>query len=78
MANSKITDLAALTGASLAASDVFEVTDVSDTSMDASGTSKKITVSELDAHYNTVINGLLDTQMGDETTDFVPVFIAAL
>lgn len=47
MADSKLTALTALTGAGLAASDVFEVTDISDTSMDASGTSKKMQADEL-------------------------------
>lgn len=47
MTDSKITDLTALTGANLATGDVFEVSDVSDTTMDASGTSKKIAASEL-------------------------------
>lgn len=47
MADSKITDLAALPGAAVADGDSFEVTDESDTSMDASGTSKQIIASEL-------------------------------
>lgn len=47
MADSKITDLGALTGANLATGDQFVVVDVSDTSMDASGTDKKMSADEL-------------------------------
>lgn len=47
MADSKLTALTALTGATIATGDVFEVTDISDTTMDASGTSKKISLDEL-------------------------------
>lgn len=43
MADSRISDLAALTGANIAAGDLFEVVDVSDTSMAATGTNKKTT-----------------------------------
>jgi hypothetical protein len=46
MADTKITDLAAITGATLAAADVFVVVDVSDTTMAASGTDKKMTQAE--------------------------------
>lgn len=42
----KITELAVLTGASVAASDLLALVDVSDTSMAASGTDKKITAAE--------------------------------
>lgn len=47
MADTKITDLAELTGASSATGDVFPVVDVSDTTMAASGTTKKMTRAEL-------------------------------
>lgn len=47
MPDSKITALAALAGANLAAGDVFPVVDVSDTSMAASGTTKQMTTAEL-------------------------------
>jgi hypothetical protein len=43
----QITDLSALTGADLADDDLFEVVDISDTTMAASGTNKKITRAEL-------------------------------
>lgn len=49
MADSKLTALTALTGANVASNDVLEITDISDTTMDASGTSKKINASELAA-----------------------------
>lgn len=47
MADTKITDLTAITGASTASNDVFPIVDVSDTSMASSGTTKKITRQEL-------------------------------
>lgn len=47
MADTKITGLAALTGANLATGDLFEMVDVSDTTMDTTGTNKKMTASEL-------------------------------
>lgn len=47
MANTKISALTAITGANLAASDLAVVVDVSDTSMAASGTTKKTTVTDL-------------------------------
>src|SRR5580765_8119756 len=47
MADTKITDLTALAGASVASGDLAVVVDVSDTSMAASGTDKKLTVSAL-------------------------------
>lgn len=46
MADSKITDLTALTGANLATGDHLVVVDVSDTTMAASGTTKRITMDE--------------------------------
>lgn len=49
MADSKITALTALTGANVATGDAMLVTDVSDTTQDASGTSKQITADELAA-----------------------------
>lgn len=47
MTGTKITDLTAVTGANLADGDEFVVVDVSDTTMAASGTDKKITKAEL-------------------------------
>lgn len=47
MALGKITDLAAQTAAGSAAQDLIEVVDVSDTSMAATGTNKKLPLSEL-------------------------------
>jgi hypothetical protein len=47
MADTKLSDLAALTGAGSASGDLFLAVDVSDTSMAASGTDKKITRDEL-------------------------------
>lgn len=47
MADSKVSDLSALTGANVAAGDLLEVVDVSDTSLAASGTNKKVTAEEL-------------------------------
>lgn len=47
MTDKKITDLAALTGANVADGDLFPLVDVSDTTMAATGTNKKITRAEL-------------------------------
>lgn len=47
MADTKITALTALTGANTATTDVLPLVDISDTTMAASGTTKKIDVSEL-------------------------------
>ncbi len=47
MANTKISDLAALAGASIASGDLFVLVDVSDTTMAASGTDKKTTLADL-------------------------------
>lgn len=49
MADQKTSDLSALTGTSVAAGDLFPVVDVSDTTMAASGTNKKLTSAELRA-----------------------------
>lgn len=47
MADTKISDLTAIAGASLASTDLTVVVDVSDTTMAASGTDKKTTVADL-------------------------------
>lgn len=47
MADQKITDLTSITGANTATGDLFVVVDISDTTMAASGTDKKITRDEL-------------------------------
>jgi hypothetical protein len=47
MADTKITALAALAGANIAAGDKFVLVDISDTSMNASGTDKNMTADEL-------------------------------
>ncbi len=52
MAITRITALTAITGANLAAGDQFVVVDVSDTSMDPTGTTKKIAKSEVDSLYS--------------------------
>lgn len=68
MADAKITDLAALSSTDLADGDLFVVVDVSDTSMAATGTNKKILLSSLLAaiqrrdfgiDYWSVVGGLL-------------------
>lgn len=57
----KITELAALTGATAATTDLVEVVDTSDTTMASSGTNKKLPLSEMIAFLNangiTVANG---------------------
>lgn len=47
MANTKISDLTAITGASLASGDLTVVVDVSDTSMASTGTDKKTTIADI-------------------------------
>lgn len=47
MPDYKITDYAAATGSTVALDDVMEIVDLSDTSMDASGTNEKVTVAAL-------------------------------
>lgn len=54
MADTKITGLTALTGTGIATGDVFVLVDVSDTTMDASGTDKKMTAAELATAIATV------------------------
>jgi hypothetical protein len=49
--DSKITDLGALTGVSAALGDLMEIVDVSDTTMAATGTNKKITLQELEEYF---------------------------
>ena len=49
MTDKKITQLTALTGANAVAGDQLAIVDVSDTTMSASGTTKKIALSELQA-----------------------------
>jgi hypothetical protein len=49
MSDKKITQLTALTGADTVAGDQLAIVDVSDTTMSASGTTKKIALSELQA-----------------------------
>ncbi len=47
MADTKLSALTALTGANFATGDLFELTDISDTTMAASGTSKNSTLADL-------------------------------
>ena len=55
VSGTKLSALAAITGAILNALDLIEVVDVSDTTMSASGTNKKITMAELVNYLNTVM-----------------------
>ena len=61
---SKLTDLAALTGAGAASGDLMEVVDISDTTMAATGTNKKITLGEL---TNYLTGGGILTQTAADT-----------
>lgn len=54
MADTKISDLTAIAGASLASTDLTVVVDVSDTTMAASGTDKKTTVADLATAVTTI------------------------
>lgn len=53
MADARITDLAAITGANIAAGDVLPVVDVSDTTENAAGSGKKTTINDLATAINT-------------------------
>jgi hypothetical protein len=58
MPDAKITALTALAAANVASTDVLAIVDISDTTQDASGTSKKITVGDL---YDAMPDGLVGT-----------------
>lgn len=62
MADTKITDLSAITGANTATGDLFVLVDVSDTTMAASGTDKKITRAEL---LNALATAFVQTLLDD-------------
>ena len=63
----KMTDLAALTGAGAAATDILEVVDVSDTTMDATGTNKKMTLAEVVNYIKLAGGAVPDGDKGDIT-----------
>lgn len=70
----KMTALAALTGAAAATGDILEVVDISDTAMAASGTNKKITLAELviwlNANGITVAdNAITNAKMADNAVN---------
>lgn len=58
MSNTKITDLAALTGVTLAVLDKFVVVDVSDTTMASSGTDKSMVPVEVAVGLGTLCPGV--------------------
>ncbi len=72
MADSKITDLDSLTGAGSASTDLAVVVDVSDTTMAATGTDKKMTLAELAAglatHGSLATDSELSTHASDTTS----------
>src|SRR5215467_2090112 len=59
----KITDLAAQTGAGTATGDLLEMVDISDTSMAATGTNKKLPMSELVTFINANGGGATGTKL---------------
>lgn len=61
MAITRITALTAQTGANVVATDQFVVVDVSDTTQDPTGTTKKIAASEVDKITGTLTNKTLDS-----------------
>lgn len=69
MADTKITDLTALTGASVASTDLLVIVDVSDTTMAASGTDKKITATELATAVTTLGSLATDTEVATAVSD---------
>ena len=62
----KLTDLTAQTGAGLATTDIMETVDISDTTMDASGTNKKLAMSDLITFLNN--NGIGSSPADASTT----------
>lgn len=70
MTDKKITDLTAITGADTASGDEFAIVDVSDPTMDASGTTKKITRDELGKISTPSAGVLVDLTLGPFTINF--------
>lgn len=64
MADKRITELAALTAVEVDAADVGVLVDVSDTTMAASGTDKRVTVADLAAAITTVGGLATDAELG--------------
>lgn len=73
MADTKITDLTALTGADSASTDIAVVVDVSDTSAAASGTNKKMTLAELAAGLVTHGSLATDSELSSHESDTTSV-----
>lgn len=63
MADTRISDLTAITGSSVASTDLVPIVDVSDTTMAASGTDKKITATELATAITTLGSLATDTEV---------------
>lgn len=83
MADSKISDYSALTGANIAAGDLFELVDVSDTSLAATGTNKKTTAADLQTlakaglGITTIASGSIAAAATQDITN-IPATYAAL
>jgi hypothetical protein len=60
----KLSALTAILAAALASTDLLEILDVSDTTMAATGTNKKITVAEFVTYLNTAIAAASETVSG--------------
>ena len=58
MANARISELTPILNTDLHVADIFPLVDVSDTSEAGSGTSKKITVAELDERYSAPVDAI--------------------
>ena len=67
----KLTDLTAQTGAGLATTDIMETVDISDTTMHASGTNKKLTLSDLVVWLNA--NGIMVANDSITNTKIAPM-----
>jgi hypothetical protein len=63
----KITELDALTGAAAATTDLIEAVDVSDTTMAATGTNKKMTLTDLATAIETIFPVAANTIRGNNT-----------